>query len=101
MFVYGIRTRDPVNSPVLSMYTGEDYITVFECRPPVYEAHGYLTPRFWSAVKQLIENPFEITTVDREHPYISIECETVRATMCESEPNQYPDWYYIPLVTRE
>lgn len=101
MFVYGVRCAplDLQDLPEASADYYMDYgLLVFptHIRATCVNSHGYLTDRFWSSVKRIIENPMKPHQVDLEHPYLEESEAAVVDAIRDAYPSTGAAWYYVP-----
>jgi len=102
MLVYGIRCS-PSDLFGISIRTNADYYTDYSLLVfPNYtkalclNAHGSLTPEFWSKIQRLTEHPKRVRVMEFEQPYITDTEGAVVASLQESYPGLQADWYYVP-----
>lgn len=108
MFVYGIRCA-PADLPYLPDCANADYyldygLLVFPHYTRSGVLRGRVSPRFWSAIKPLVENPARAHAVASpvdggpDHPTLSKGELEVLAEIRRAFPTTVMGWYHVPHV---
>jgi len=101
MLVYGIRcsASELLSLPkeVTADYHVDHGILVFSSytRPFVLSANGHVDDKFCDELRAVIRGRAWI--VEREHPYITEEENTVLCALKDANPLITTDWFYLPF----
>ena len=103
MLVYGVRcdSSDLINMPpglVAEYYTNYGLLIFPAYSRPTFLMNysDKLSPRFLNAAKRLIEQPYMVTPMDDEHPFVSdLEGEAIDILQATGAT---PGWFHVPLL---
>ena len=100
MLVYGIRCTPSellsLPKEVTADYYVEHNVLVFPpyTRPFVLSANGHVSDKFCDELRAVIRG--KAWMVEREHPYITQEEDTVVRALKEANPLITTDWFFLP-----
>jgi len=103
MLVYGVRcdSSDLINMPpglVAEYYTNYGLLIFPAYSRPTFLMNysDKLSARFLNAAKRLIEQPYQVTPMDDEHPFVSdLESEAIDILQVTGAT---PGWFHVPML---